>query len=212
MAQRLRTYFDSEFGPDEGPRIETELTRALGWKQGERWGEQKSLPVDRWLTRQFFRRHVSQFKKRPIAWHFTSPKGSFQALCYYHRFDRDGLILLHTRYVATAIESAKRTLGEAQQGGQDRTALAALGEAEAELEDLIEFDDRLLRLLEGSAPQTRIWCPWKEPNDQPKGWQPDINDGVRVNIAPVQRLGLLAAEILSKKDLKSLLPPAASSA
>jgi hypothetical protein len=31
--------------------------------------------------------------------------------------------------------------------------------------------------------------------------------GVRVNIAPVQHLGLLAADVLSAKDLKSLLAP-----
>jgi hypothetical protein len=30
---------------------------------------------------------------------------------------------------------------------------------------------------------------------------PDINDGVRVNIAPIQKAGLLAADVLAKKDL-----------
>jgi len=30
---------------------------------------------------------------------------------------------------------------------------------------------------------------------------PDINDGVRVNIAPLQKAGLLAADVLNKKDV-----------
>lgn len=30
---------------------------------------------------------------------------------------------------------------------------------------------------------------------------PDINDGVRVNIASIQKAGLLAADVLAKKDL-----------
>jgi hypothetical protein len=32
-------------------------------------------------------------------------------------------------------------------------------------------------------------------------FQPDINDGVRVNVAPLQKTGLLAADVLAAKDL-----------
>ena len=28
----------------------------------------------------------------------------------------------------------------------------------------------------------------KGPEEQPKGWRPDINDGVKINIAPWERL------------------------
>lgn len=34
---------------------------------------------------------------------------------------------------------------------------------------------------------------------------PDINDGVRVNIAPLQRAGILAAEVLVKKDVNKAI-------
>ena len=37
----------------------------------------------------------------------------------------------------------------------------------------------------------RILTPWKKPADRPKGWQPDLDDGVKVNIAPLARTGLL---------------------
>jgi len=36
---------------------------------------------------------------------------------------------------------------------------------------------------------------------QEQSYFPDINDGVRVNIAPLQKAGLLAADVLAKKDL-----------
>lgn len=36
---------------------------------------------------------------------------------------------------------------------------------------------------------------------QESAYIPDINDGVRVNIAPLQKAGLLAADGLAKKDL-----------
>jgi hypothetical protein len=32
-------------------------------------------------------------------------------------------------------------------------------------------------------------------------YQPDINDGVRVNIAPLQKAGLLTADVLAGKDV-----------
>jgi hypothetical protein len=36
---------------------------------------------------------------------------------------------------------------------------------------------------------------------QERSYVPDINDGVRVNIAPLQKAGMLAADVLAKKDL-----------
>ncbi len=36
---------------------------------------------------------------------------------------------------------------------------------------------------------------------QESAYAPDINDGVRVNIAPLQKAGLLAADVLAKKDV-----------
>ena len=36
---------------------------------------------------------------------------------------------------------------------------------------------------------------------QESAYAPDINDGVRVNIAPLQKAGILAAEVLAAKDV-----------
>lgn len=36
-------------------------------------------------------------------------------------------------------------------------------------------------------------------------YQPDINDGVRVNIAPLQRAGLLTADVLVAKDVEKAI-------
>ena len=36
-------------------------------------------------------------------------------------------------------------------------------------------------------------------------YQPDINDGVRVNIAPLQRAGLLTADVLAGKDVEKAI-------
>jgi len=36
-------------------------------------------------------------------------------------------------------------------------------------------------------------------------YQPDINDGGRVNIAPLQKAGLLAADVLAAKDMEKAI-------
>lgn len=40
---------------------------------------------------------------------------------------------------------------------------------------------------------------------QERRYDPDINDGVRVNIAPLQKAGLLAADVLATKDLEKAI-------
>ena len=53
---------------------------------------------------------------------------------------------------------------------------------------VLSADRKLQRLEEGEFP---IRVPWKDTAKQPKGWAPDINDGVKVNILPLQTAGLL---------------------
>jgi hypothetical protein len=207
LIERFRRFLDAECGPEHGPSVEIEAGQILGWKPRDTWGQQKSTTLARWFERDFFKRHVSQFKRRPIAWYLTSPKGTFQTIVYYHAFDKNRLTLLRARYVREALELLRKQLGAAQGAGTDRQALARVADIEAKIADVQAFDERLRRLLEGRDREARIWCPWKTSGEQPVGWDPDINDGVRVNIAPVQRLGLLAADVLSAKDLKSLLAP-----
>ena len=41
----------------------------------------------------------------------------------------------------------------------------------------------LIKILEGESPYD-IFVRWKPLHEQPIGWEPDINDGIRVNIRP----------------------------
>jgi hypothetical protein len=208
LVERFRRFLDAEFGADRGHEVELGLTNTLGWRSGVEWGKQTPLDLRRWFERDFFKRHVSQFKKRPIAWHLKSPKGSIHLIVYYHTFNRDRLALLRARYLGSLRQEAKGELESAlAKGLDDRANVARVEELEERLADLEAFDTRLAQLQEGRDRAARIWCPWKTPEEQPHGWDPDINDGVRVNIAPLQRLGLLAADVLNKKDLNSLLAP-----
>ena len=196
LLDRLRAWLDERFGPEGGPDAETRAGQVLG------------KPLERWLERDFFRHHIKQFRKRPIAWHLRSERGTFSTFVYYGKFDHDRLHGLRARYVRDTLDGLRRALGEArQQEDASRAGLARLAKLEEQVAELESFDDRLRRLLEGHERECRIWVPWKAAEEQPAGWRPDVHDGVRVNVAPVQRSGLLAAPVLAAKDLAQLVAP-----
>ena len=57
------------------------------------------------------------------------------------------------------------------------------GGAEDRLAAALELQNRLEAILEGEPPFD-IFVRWKPLAEQPIGWEPDINDGVRMNIRP----------------------------
>ena len=64
------------------------------------------------------------------------------------------------------------------------------------------LQDKLKLILAGEPPHD-IFVRWKPLADQPIGWNPDLNDGVRQNIRPFIKAGVLRKEpksILKAKD------------
>lgn len=55
--------------------------------------------IRRYFTRNFYDDHVKRYKKRPIYWMFASPKGTFQALIYMHRYRPDTVSVLLNDYL-----------------------------------------------------------------------------------------------------------------
>jgi type II restriction/modification system DNA methylase subunit YeeA len=55
--------------------------------------------IRRYFTRSFYDDHVKRYKKRPIYWMFASPKGTFQALIYMHRYRPDTVSVLLNDYL-----------------------------------------------------------------------------------------------------------------
>lgn len=55
--------------------------------------------IRRYFTRNFYDDHVKRYKKRPIYWMYASPKGTFQALIYMHRYRPDTVSVLLNDYL-----------------------------------------------------------------------------------------------------------------
>ncbi|MFI7033707.1 BREX-1 system adenine-specific DNA-methyltransferase PglX [Microbispora rosea] len=47
----------------------------------------------------FYKDHVQRYKKRPIYWLFSSPKGSFNALIYMHRYTKSTVSIVLNEYL-----------------------------------------------------------------------------------------------------------------
>lgn len=55
--------------------------------------------IRKYFTRTFYDDHLKRYKKRPIYWMFSSPKGTFQALIYMHRYRPETVSVLLNDYL-----------------------------------------------------------------------------------------------------------------
>jgi type II restriction/modification system DNA methylase subunit YeeA len=55
--------------------------------------------IRKYFLRDFYNDHVKRYKKRPIYWLFSSPKGSFNALIYMHRYRDDTVSVVLNDYL-----------------------------------------------------------------------------------------------------------------
>lgn len=226
LLERIRERIVHEFTDETVTQIERKFAEVVG------------KPLDAWLSGDFFKRHISQFRKRPIVWPIQSkPAGkglkgrkripAFSCLIYYHKLDADLIHKIRSQYVGpliTRYETELRTIR-----GSDYESNYVVGrkyQLENWIEELRSFDEELERIIQdgfnteklhktiGGEPLDK-WSSLDgnkpQPTDtnsffnQEKAYFPDINDGVRVNIAPLQRAGLLAFDVLSKKDVEKAI-------
>lgn len=181
-ADRLQQLLAAAYGDRWSPStITQELQRA---------GSKKKNIAD-WLRDDFFKQHCALFGNRPFVWHiWDGQRDGFSALVNYHRLDRKTLEKLTYTYLGTDwVERQKAAVRDEIAGAESRLAAA------------MALQRRLEQILEGDAPYD-IYVRWKNPHEQPIGWEPDLNDGVRLNIRPFVEAGVLrsAFNIHWRKD------------
>lgn len=65
----------------------------------------------------FYEDHVQRYKKRPIYWMFSSPKGSFNALIYMHRYNSSTVSTVLNEYLREYRAKLEVTLANAERAG-----------------------------------------------------------------------------------------------
>jgi hypothetical protein len=195
LSDRVRYELAAHFPGRDESQLEVEIVNEL--KRSVK-GYRKCASLDDWLANVFFEYHASLYKSRPIFWHIASAQGTtpfaFGAIVHYHRFDKNGMAKLRATYVRDTIEELRREAGLADKAGRADDRI----ELQARLEEVQALDRKLQLIQEGhrdgaeGGPQDfRILTPWKKPEARPQGWNPDIDDGVKVNVAPLDRAGVL---------------------
>ncbi|MCK4546929.1 MAG: SAM-dependent DNA methyltransferase, partial [Candidatus Eisenbacteria sp.] len=132
-----------------------------------------------WLRNDFSEEHCKLFHNRPFIWHIWDgrKRDGFHALVNYHKLCEGGgkgrklLESLTYSYLGWWINRQKDEVKRGEGGAEDRLAAA------------MELQKRLIAILAGEPPFD-IFVRWKPLSEQAIGWEPDSNDGVRMNIRP----------------------------
>lgn len=105
-----------------------------------------------YFIKDFYKDHVQRYKKRPIYWQFSSPKGSFNTLIYMHRYNRDTVSTILNKYLRefkaklTAERSAQERVevSAASTAGEKTKALKEIAVISATLNELEEWERDVL--------------------------------------------------------------------
>jgi hypothetical protein len=114
----------------------------------------------------FYDDHVKRYKKRPIYWMFSSPKGSFNALIYMHRYTPSTVSTVLNEYLReyrAKLEVALANAEQAAAGGGSPKEQKEADRLRKVLVELAEYEHDVLYPL--ATQQIAI----------------DLDDGVKVN-------------------------------
>ena len=165
IAERFRKFLRVAFGEEHYEENLRFVEQALNIK-GKR-----NYSIRDYFLGEFYTDHVKRYKKRPIYWLFSSPKGSFNALIYMHRYRPDTVSVVLNDYLRefrTKLTSHKNHLeavsisGSVSQGDKTK-ALKEIERINKMIAELEEYEREVLYPL--ATKQVAI----------------DLDDGVKVN-------------------------------
>jgi hypothetical protein len=187
--------YDGIFADD--PNHKNDVVRMAGQICEEIWSNQSEL-IERLLCahlevadlREYFRKpgsggfwvdHLARYsksrRKAPIYWLLQSSKRNYALWLYYHRLDKDLLFKALVNYVepkirleTSELENLRgRLAAEGESGKKSKQFAKDIEEREDFLSELRDFEDKLRRAA-------NLYL------------EPDLNDGVVLNIAPLWEL------------------------
>ncbi len=127
--------------------------------------------IRKYFVKDFYEDHIKRYKKRPIYWMVSSPKKSFNALFYMHRYESDIFARVQNSYLReyiTKLEATKQTQtkvanDESNSATDRRAATKDVDDITRKLEEIIKYDRDNLTVFAQN------------------GQDIDLDDGVKVN-------------------------------
>ncbi|EKG0036810.1 N-6 DNA methylase [Vibrio cholerae] len=165
-ATRLEAMLQAAYEEDWSSKVLSDLLASVGSKN-----------LETWLRDKFFEQHCKLFQHRPFIWQiWDGLKDGFSVLVNYHKLNYQGLERLIYTYLGDWIRTQEHGVKEDLDGAEER--LTAARNLKATLEAILKGD-----AVTGKS-GLDIFVRWKPLHEQPMGWNPDLNDGVRLNIRP----------------------------
>ena len=170
-SERLLELLHAAYGPKWSNSVLHGLLTEAGCPPG--------TTLDEWLRNAFFEQHCKLFGNRPFIWQiWDGRKDGFACLVNYHQLNHKALENLTYAYLKDWINAQAAQAKTGKTGADLRLAAAQA------------LQDKLKLILTGEPPYD-IFVRWKPLAEQPIGWHPDLNDGVRMNIRPFIEAGIL---------------------
>lgn len=156
----------NQIAPNKGDVLTREALDILGGHGSE---------LRPWLAKQFFGLHIKNYsksrRKAPIYWQFATPSASYSVWLYYHRFTRDTFFQVLNEYVKPKLDHEHKKLERVRsENGAEPTR-----SQRKEIEEQEKFVAELTAMAEEVARIAPLW-------------NPNLNDGVIINFAPLWRL------------------------
>nr|WP_306671551.1 BREX-1 system adenine-specific DNA-methyltransferase PglX [Endozoicomonas sp. ONNA2] len=159
IVDRFRDFLKITFGEEHFEENLSFIENAIG------------KDIRKFFIKDFYNDHVKRYKKRPIYWLFSSPKGYFNALIYLHRYRPDTASVVLNKYLrefVTKLNDEKKrheqiSIDPNASGPEKSKALKQIDRLDKMLEDIEEYEhDTLFPLATGQLPI-------------------DLDDGVKIN-------------------------------
>lgn len=182
-SRRVKAVLRVVFGAsDLGDNIEF-LTRCLAVKPGSATAEfvPPVIPADPeqaledYMAKSFAADHQKDYSGRPVYWSLESPKGTFRALIYLHRYTPDTVGQVLTKYAAPFVDRLK---AESEAIGRERDAV--MGDDRKSDRERAGFDKKRAEIDATIAEVQGYVDSVLQPLAQ-RRIHLDLDDGVRIN-------------------------------
>ncbi|MEZ8634242.1 BREX-1 system adenine-specific DNA-methyltransferase PglX [Vibrio cyclitrophicus] len=145
IAERFKQFLKVTFGEDHFSENLAFIEDAIG------------KDIKKYFFKDFYTDHLKRYKKRPIYWMFSSPKGSFNALIYMHRYNKDTVDVVLNNYLRefrTKLLARKESLEQieisASASQKDKTqAIKTIAKINKVLDEINDYEHDVLYPLAG---------------------------------------------------------------
>ena len=203
IGARVLDALNAKIESAERSQLISEFVTFFGIDPGGRSNERVVTAINEWTREHFFTRHLVDTGREPAVWHVASQRRTFEALVHVNRCTKERIDLFRSEILRRHIDAMNKSMKAASKARRTEEVRIL----EERIKDVRTFDIAWGWLFEGTTPAARLWYPWKGPEAQPQGWDPNFDEGVRANVAPLQRLNVLAQDVLTSEELLALSPP-----